>query len=162
MPRTVWKDYPSTATPINAANLNNIETRVEQALTDSDAALTEIESLRDIVTQLSALLPTPWQELGALGYIRQEGRRAALKGELAVSVPSGSTYTIPNITVPAPLRPQATAALVAAGFVSGGSPQHGRNVSLRIDAGTGQIQVINAWSSTITGVHLVGVTWELD
>lgn len=36
--KTTWEDYPSTATPVNASNLNNAETGIETAQSTAEAA----------------------------------------------------------------------------------------------------------------------------
>lgn len=77
MTRTTWQDYPSTATPLTAANLNNIETRIEQALDESsehkdllDALTQRIEALegRNIVTGIFEASSSATYENKTIGF----------------------------------------------------------------------------------------------
>lgn len=49
--KTVWEDSPSTATPLNADNLNKLETGLQAAVTDLDPRVEGVEGSIDVLSQ---------------------------------------------------------------------------------------------------------------
>ncbi|WP_075893365.1 hypothetical protein [Actinomyces provencensis] len=139
MARTNWTDYPSTATPLNAANLNNIETRIEQALSKAVTAQETAEHAQETADNLIG-------DTGWLNLLNKAGSATELRVRRIGNVIylSGSLYAASNSaiangasvsglgTLPTSCCPTATRYLVVASWVAGGSPAYGRTLTLRI------------------------------
>lgn len=93
MPRTNWQDYPSTATPITAANLNAMEDRIDQALTNSNTAIDTAETAQDSIENLTDLqAQTP-----LVGTATTRTKAFIQAGSLVVTTNTSGVF---NITFP--------------------------------------------------------------
>lgn len=90
---TEWKNAPDhKTTPINATNLNNIETGIENAYTDIGTINTAVEGKAeaDDLTPISETGSTASQAIGARTFFYLEGTLVRAKVDIA----SGATFTL--------------------------------------------------------------------